>query len=345
MEWASAINLIGSRFVTRVMTRSGVRCRELATLVSGGLPTSRSARLVIEQNLTDWQLADPREYIQPFGLHAPGDSACGHAVFEARVAGKRVLIPALSMMRAFFRPTRYLLPQMFCPQALSRVLFVDSSEALPTVKYFTETWRNLEGSRYGDVTGPLAWMTFFESAARFASSVHRHARDGRIALELPIAEARLAVWGIRSADCFRATHLTVLSLQACENPVSWAGSQSRAIYRRNVVETDGPSPELRDASLPVRPDGTVDLSDDEWAEVEPVLFPSNIRHRRLNLPPRLIFDGLLRKLAHGTAWRNTNYPVGGHLHARYWYRRWNESGRFAAAIERLVQLRMRVSSG
>lgn len=329
MEWLSAVQSTHRGFVAKMEADGGAHLAPLSSLVSRGIPNERRARKVVDQQFASWREVDSAEYFQAFGISPTCAGRSGHAVYEAGDNDLRVLIPALVIMRAFFRPTQYLLPQMFAPQALDRVRYLDFSKAPPSIEFVSETWRNL-GDRYGDVRTPISWMSVFPSAMRFAGSVHLNARSGRIALLLPKARIKIALQGQRQERCLYATNATLLEVDALEEPMDWAMNHAKRIYRRAPVNSKS-SPVLRVADIPPRPDGSLEVDDEEWALIKLILLPE-CSERRLRIDQRGVFNGILRKLAIGSGWRSTAYPVGGRTHALYAYRRWSQNGALNGAL-------------
>jgi hypothetical protein len=186
MEWATGIRMSNRLWVATLMSKEGVREVTLDALVSSGLPSVRTERIVLEQEMGAWRETASNDYLVAFGMNEETLTSNCHAVYETQHGELRVLIPALVIMRTFFRPTQYLLPQMLLAQALDRVRFMDRSVSPPRVTFLRSTLRNL-GARYGDLVTPISWMSVFPSAIAFAASPHLHARSGRIAVTLPAA--------------------------------------------------------------------------------------------------------------------------------------------------------------
>ncbi len=338
MQWLSAVKSSNRGFIATLETEQATLLTPLASLVSAGLPTERSSRNVIDQRIADWREVDSTEYIQAFGMHCASADRSGHAIYAACHKDVRLLIPALVIMRAFFRPTRYLLPQMFAPQALDHVRYLDCSYSPPQVEFYSLTLRNLSG-RAGDMRTPISWMSVFPSAMRFAASVHLHARSGRIAVTLPDARVKLAVQGKRQGRCLYATNATLLELDAQEQPLAWASDHPTTIYRRAPVNPTR-STVLRVTDIPLRLDGSVEVDDGEWALIEPILISASCSRRRLKLDQRAIFDGIVRKLMLGTGWKSTSYITGSPTNALYAYRRWSRDGAFQRALAVLRHCRL-----
>lgn len=340
MEWAARIDNTIRGLGVQIVSTTSVRIEKPNSLVSSGLPDARAHRVVIDQELTTWREAEPRDYLMQFGFDESTSRRNLHAVYETKSNATRILIPALVLMRALFRPTRYLLPEMFRPQALDRIRFLDLSEPVPRVEFLPATLRNLP-DRYGDVTTPIAWMSSFPSAMAFAASVHRFAMEGRIAVALPKAKMRLSFRGSVKRATFFATSAELLEVMATEAPLDWAAAHPRLVFRRATHVSETPSEVLR-VALPLRSDGAVDVSDDEWRLIQPILCPPQKVKRRSRVDPRRVFDGVLRKLVLATAWRNTPYVVGSAANARFAYRQWKRSGALEAALSVLRRARTSV---
>jgi transposase len=338
MEWAQGIEACGRSFAARIVNTNAARVVLIRALVSDGLPTDRTSRIVVEQQLSGWREIAPDEYCDVLcGGHTAG-IAPGHAVYETASGNVRVLVPALAIMRMLFRPTEYLLPAMFSPQALDRVRILDVTTTPPRVEFFSKTWRDRVGG-YSDRSTPISWMSAFPSAIRFAASVHINACAGRIAVSLPNATARLALQGRLQANTLFVTHGTLLELNAAESPLGWIKDHPLQIYKRATSIGKGPHRVLKDTEIALRPDGTVDLTDEEWDRIEPILLANRKILKPYSLDPRLLFDGILRKLALGSGWRATPYRVGSENNARFAYRSWRRACTFDAAVMELRRIR------
>lgn len=324
MEWASGIEWSDKGYIARIEDEDKEWRVPLKKLVSSGVPDAKTTRIVVDQPLDTWCESDPAEYVHAFSSRLT-PSSTGHAVYASAHEGIRSLVPALVFMRALFRPTRHLLPALCGPQALDRIRYSDFSQTPPIIKFYRKTWANL-GRRYADVSTTVSWLSSFPSAVAFAGSVHLNAQLGRIAVTLPLARARLALRGVRAQGTLFATSAVLLELNATEKPFTWAEGHTLKIYKRNTSMVTGPFPILQSLAVPLRPDGSVDVTDEEWLAIAPVLIPKGNHHRFSAHNPRLLLDGILRKLAFGTAWRSTPYRTGKKPNAQYAYRTWRSSG-------------------
>lgn len=332
MDWALGIDTSAAGFGAVLLKGNEVQSVGLHRLVSEGVPAGHRSRVKLDHDMREWRATDPDEYLQAFGFSSAHTSANRHAVYEITGGGRRLLVPALVLMRAFFRPAKILLPRMFWAQALDHIRVVDPLESPPRVHLLSPSWGSVEG-RVGDARLPLTWLSVFPTAMEFAASVHRSARAGAIAVTMPAARASISFHGCRSGASLYVTKATMLEVDALEQPLEWARGHPVEVFRRRTVSWDGACPALQVADVPSRRDGKYDLTDDEWAKVEPVLYPPAIRRPIRQLCPRRTFDGVLRKLVLGTGWRATEYPVGTHTNMLYAYRKWNKSGALSRALD------------
>ncbi len=336
MLWACKVgsDFSGFHVVVEDIERSR-RTIGLAQLISHGLPSESGRSEVVSLDFSAGHPTDPEEYLRAFGF-GPGTRASGHLVFEFKTSQRRFLVPALTLMRALFRPARYLLPEMFAPQALDHVRFVEVREGTPHITVHA-SWNDGRLRNYGDVLGPLAWMTFFPTAATMASSVHAFASRGVLGLALPRATAKLSASGVRVDETMFVTRIAMVELYAEEPAVQAATQYSPRVVYRAVARGGRLSP-MRDSSLPLRPDGRVDVTDHEWEVIKPILM-GRTPARRFKLDQRRILDGVLRKLSLGTSWNETDYPEGGRENALHAWRSWTANGRWDDAVARLTALR------
>lgn len=330
MEWTAGIESSSNAFRAQVLNQGVTQIVDLKYLVSGGLPRERRSRTVVDGEMRDWKEADPAEYLDAFSI-ARKTAPNNHAVYETRNRQRRILIPALAIMRAFFRPAKYLLPRMFLPQPLDQVRFVDTSLSPPNVEFLAETLRNL-GPKCGELKTPISWMSMFPSAIDFAGSVHLNARSGRIAVSFPAARVRIAFQGRRKESVLLVTNATLLGLDAVEQPIHWAANHPLKIYERASYSIPTRSPILQTGDIPVNGNGLPHLSDEEWNLIEPILFPPGEPRRKPKLSQRGLFDGILCKLILGTGWKSTRYPVGTATNVLYAYRSWTATGVLEAAL-------------
>lgn len=292
----------------------------MAALASDGLPTGLEKRRA-ETNFEAWEEASAEVYASAFGW--PSRDA-RHKVWTVKVAGTTFVIPALALMRAFFRPHAYVLDELFRPQGLDGICTYSGSEVV-----LVRSWPGAKvQSKLAYILEPLAWMYSFPSARQMASSVYQHAQAGVIGVELPRAAVRLTATGTTIDAHFYVTRLVVSAVEALEAPFEFVQSpQRRFRFKASALEHDAQVPRAAPAvdRLPLR-NGEFRTSDAEWKILQPLLNTSKRARRYDN---RLILDGILEKVCTGKGWREVSYAAGTYVTANRQYISWKSNGTWA----------------
>jgi hypothetical protein len=351
MEWACGVgrDLHGPHILVEDSKR---RLSKLALkgAVSAGIPTGGDKKLGVTLDLKAYQTADPEDYVRAFGF-APGTHRSSHTVFKFlnnedsnytthvnhvyRVAV--LIIPSLVFIRALFRPSRYMLPALFQPQALDHVRYMETTDGVPRLQMLA-SWADSSLDKYGDVLGPLTWMSCFPSAVAMAHSVFAFASEGILAIQLPLASARMSANGVKIGETLYVTRLTIIEVVARERPVRDAEHSPVKIVYHAVSKTYSLQKNPLGRLPPKKADGSIELTDTEWLAIRPILTGSTPT-RRFKLDQRKIFDGVLRKLSEGIGWRVAGYAEGGKENAAHAWRTWVRNGRWDLAIAQLEILR------
>ena len=126
MDWALGIAVKNGRLVVEGIGRGGdLEIGDIAGLGTSGVPAC--PQLVKHNGILEFGsfvVGNADEYLRAFSLSFPKHSGNRHMVLKGKFDGVQVVIPALVLMRALFRPTKFLLPLMFRAQALDRVRFL-----------------------------------------------------------------------------------------------------------------------------------------------------------------------------------------------------------------------------
>lgn len=157
----------------------------LTALLESGLPeVAIRRRLLVEGEFANLLTTSASFYWDAMSIAVPKSASNQHDVFCYRVGGVHMLIPALVLMRAFFKPVPLLLPKMFTPANVDQVSFVDyGSDPVGCVIYdaeFCSVMRKRADGTSKDVA--IRWLQLSESARRTAQSVHRLGRAGRLSV-------------------------------------------------------------------------------------------------------------------------------------------------------------------
>lgn len=295
-------------------------CVPIAALASEGLPTGLEKRRA-ETNFEAWREAPAEVYASAFGW--PGGDA-RHKVWTVKATGTTFVVPALALMRAFFRPHPYVLEELFRPQGLDGICTYSGSEVA-----LVRSWPGAKAqAKLASILEPLAWMYSFPSARQMASSVYQHAQAGVIGVDLPRASVRLTATG-KSIDAhFYVTRLVVSAVEALEAPFEFAQARHRNFrFKASALERDAQAPSAAPAvdRLPLR-NGECRTSDGEWLILQPLL---NTAKRARRYDNRLILDGILEKMCTGKGWRDVTYSAGTFVTANRQYISWKNNGTWA----------------
>jgi hypothetical protein len=146
-----------------------------------------------------------------------------HGLYSWLLNGTTYLVPALALLRVFFRLPK-LLAEIFRPQALERIALLDycKGKYSPTVHMLIGGLSFKDTRQQNEYNLLLRWMLSHPSARRMAGSVHQHALQGHINLSLPNAVAYLEVTGVALQNSFFVTRCNLQSLHPEEAPATTA---------------------------------------------------------------------------------------------------------------------------
>jgi transposase len=344
MDWARRLVVSGGELVVEVASANGTtHLLGLAELYRRGLPGGEKVvRQTLTVNFADFVPCNAREYAVHFGIPVAGESVGGHQVFEVQHKGQRFLVPALALMRALFRPASKLLANMFAPSALERTCHIDSSQDDARIVIDARWATRAQERQNSDWVGPLSWMMLHPSARRMADSVHRHAMGGCLGVDLPHGQVEVVLAGVHSPSAVMATEVRLLSVVPADAPEQTVVCLSHQVSFINRDWARGRNVRMAiSTEVPLHKDGSICLTDAEWAVVGPMLEGQRSKPRPYEHCQRSLFEGVLTKLATGKCWRLSPYAVGDWRNAATSYRRWKTRGTFAAALEALRTMRSR----
>lgn len=362
-EWALAVSVSESTLAVPVLLANGEReTLRVQSLASRGLPTAGAlCARVNDTNLSTWERVPAREYLAGFGLrldagagpggHSDAEADAGHEVYALTDGGRRFLVPALVLMRAFFRAGTHMLPEMFHPQALDHLCYPDSRE--PHGVKVTAKWaQGVAGLRLANVAAVLAWLRASPETRELAASVHANAMQGRIALSRVPLIARLVPWGVERDGTVYVTSLSVKLLRLVGQPElprlsegvrrgePGQGKKKEGVnlYGKGAAGNSVAGLAKRLRIVP-RPDGQPGLLDAEWLEVEQIL--NSQKKRKRGGASREIAEAVIAKIAlpYRTPWSALG-PVGisqDRLATSYY--KWAQAGVLEAALKRLNEMR------
>ncbi len=327
-NWALGVSSSAPRGID-IITNTGQRSVvDLEALTKEGIPApQKTKRLVFEGEFSSWQPGSADAYLAGLGLALPEGCENRHGVYTlVSDKGITVHVPALVLMRAFFKPNHLLFPAVFAPAGIDLLSFVDYSASPPAVviddracaKHLSKTAFGVSQDR------ALQWLQLSKSAKRMTHSACQNALRGWLKVSLPQGWVRIAFHGPSTGEHLFATKAALVSAEVSEGD-SITGAREEIIFHAKADAKRNPAASIRDISVPLHPDGRAELTQAEWNCIEPMLKgkrPKQAMHSQQD-----VLNAVLYKLASGLAWKKV---ASGNLtmtDLTSTFRRWVTSGR------------------
>lgn len=337
-DYAQRIVVAGRKLAVEMLARDGgTYLAGLDELYRVGLPKAGKRQPgTLSVSFCDFREVPSAEYERNVGITSCHGSQ--HQVFELNNQGTRILIPALALMRGLFRPKSLLLARMFAPHALDRFCLWHEEDGKTEVLVEPKWWcPSLEAS-HGNWKDVVRWMFSHESARRMADSVHRNAMAGRLALDLPEAEADIVLTGMDVDGVICVTGVRFASLTPLEAPQHPFNLQTPIQFFDKETLAHKASTQCIELDIPAGQAG-LEVTEIEWGALAPILVKPRREALRTHCP-RGIFNDVLKKLSSGTSWRNAQLQASDWRLAATTYQRWRVSGAFEKALAVLAASRM-----
>ncbi len=292
MEWATSVDLFGGT-ATIEDGNGESTLLDLARLHDRGL-----SRIDKEQHTIRIQLdegSSTSEFPEDMGqlLAIPNELWSKHSLYKWTIKGRDYLVPALALMRTFFGPSRHLLAEMFRPQALERICYLDFDSTPPALRLVIGRAQPVDQRAREAVDQRLSWMLAYPTAHQMAGSIHRFGLQGRLDITLPKATAYVEVTGMPMRDSFFVTRCRLMSLTPQETPIAGVPATARFVMQKfrghgcEVARHDN---------------GSTRLTDAEWEHIYKLFDTGSTLLASPASRARL--DTILGKLAQETAWKN-----------------------------------------
>lgn len=331
MDWATGLVFQNGKLMAEFSDSSGRKTvADLPSLAAHGLPSSATHRRKVSTDFYTWKSVSSVLYLTAFSL--PQHNTASHQFFQFDDDGVEFFVPALALMRAFFRPAKFVLPEMFLPHGIERVCTPGNQEHCEIIAEGDWSSRFRTMHRASGFL-PLSWLYSFPSAREMAGSLHGNALAGRVGMSLPKAKVQAAAHGLQIGKAFYVTELRLVSLDALESPYDFAETHCTTIpflSAKNPCPDGKPSEPLHDAAIRTHPDGGFLTSDEEWKVLEPVLATNP--HPRQTHDVRRLLDGIVEKVGTGVAWRKMRCPTGTWGTASSALQRWKKNGVWAQVL-------------
>ncbi|MFV9475175.1 transposase [Advenella sp. RU8] len=312
----------------------------LDALVKEGVPAAKKmTRLVFEGELSSLMLCAAHYYQDGMGIKLPEGANNRHEVFTFNTEnGLTGYVPVLVLMRAFFKPHKFVLPAVFTPVGVDLLSFVNYAESPPTVVVDDNNLRQ-HGKHWHcgpNKTKLLYWLQISKSANGMAQSVYKNALRNKLGLLLPKGQVRIIFHGQKAGDKFYVSKATLISVSISAED-SIACKNEEIIFHAMADPAQKATASIRNITIPLHLDGQSAVSDDEWAVVEPLL--KREKNGRLRLPQRELLNVVLNKLASDVSWKKVARGDFSITDLTAAFRRWTTTGRFELVLDCLRGMR------
>lgn len=313
---------------------------EVSELSKVGLPSISSAhRVAFEGDFASWRIVEPDAYLEAFGMDLVDGMRNQHTVWTCQAGTVTAHIPTLVLMRAFFKPLPTVLPAVFRPASIDTLSFVNYAATPPHVviddpRLATRIAIIQEGVSQGTA---LTWLQLSESAKQSAHSVYRFALERELSLSLPSGRVKMILHGRLVGQELYVTKAALVSIvvAAADN---LTGSQKEFTFHAMADATRTPTASIRGIRVSSHADGSVTVSDSEWAVLKHLLASQ----RRLDvceMSQRHLLNIVLNKLATGTSWHKVPKEPFSTTDLTSAFRRWKTSGRLDKVLTQLETTR------
>lgn len=227
----------------------------VAVLTQRGLPKRRKDRVLFETSFSRWEVASPDVYFTALSIELPAHVEVKHRVYRVLTAdGLEVMVPALALMQAFFRPQAKVLTAAFSALNIDTQAFVDFVEEVPVVRTLFGAGVFSTGHEDQGIDRYLKWLMTSRSGRICAQSAHTHALHGWLDLDLPQGDFRLGANGVKVGNQLFVTELSVQSVAIPADDNLTGQAEVFYLNGNTHVRVDLPS------SVGAEP-----LTDTEWA--------------------------------------------------------------------------------
>ncbi len=339
--WIVEIKLSERKAV--LLERQTTRNIELGELSKTGLPTAAARkRLAFQGEFKNWTVSrsdtDWESYLRAYGVTPPQKMAQRQVVFLHEHQGLQLVVPALALMRAFFKPTAYLLEKMFFPANVDGVSFVEHGSRIANVVIDDTAlgWRVRALQSGVNKENCVRWLQLSRSARAMAQSVHLMAANGTLGLSMPTGLYRMVVHGVQTRNVFFVNHVSLVDV-VCEASDSMTGEQEQYIFHEAGKHERQPLASTTDYLVPTHRDGSTATTNAEWQILADIIQARG--NRRVTHCQRSILDAVLDKIATQQPWKSNPANGWSKTDVTNAFRRWVLTGRLHAALDALQSMR------
>lgn len=341
MVWIVEIRSVERKAV--LLEGQSLRKIELGELSKTGLPTAPARqRLAFQGEFKEWKVsgsdADWANYLSAYGVTPPPQLKQRQLVFRLEHHGLQLVVPALALMRTFFKPCAYLLEKMFTPANVDGVSFVDQSNGIANVVIDDTAlgWRVRALQSGVNKENCVRWLQLSRSARTMAQSVHTMAANGALGFCMPNGRFRMVVHGLKKGPVLYVNQVSLVDV-VCEASDSQTDAPAHYVFHEGAKEVREPLASTSDYQVPTHPDGSTATTDTEWQALGGILKAKG--NRRVIHCQRSLFDAVLAKISTNEPWKVDNRHSWTKSDVTNAFRRWVLTGRLQEALDALEPMR------
>lgn len=302
------------------------------------IPVAGVSRISAKTCFSHWQLVDASEYLSVMDIDTD-PAANRHQVFQVDYNGLCLVVPAILVIKALFRPSATVFEYLFRPSGIDMLLAPTHSNGSVSVVLIPQRLRQHVPVRDSSFER-LRWLYCFPSARAAFNSVYTHATSGAVGVTLPNAEVDIRLKGRMTGNKIFASSLHVKQCAPLEASFDWAGRQPQDFRLIGRAVSEHLNTILTDSDLIEGPVGW-ELSNEEWARIEH-LFPSGPRLRS-GSQARAFIGAIFRKLGTGVGWASVNSEFGTTSAVSSFYRNCLRSKKWDKVIMTIMEMREQTS--
>lgn len=336
MEWTLGISQDTSS-IEVFTSNEGIQFRsidEVARERPKAPRTSNTRRIVFEGALSSWLPSDPNKYVKGLGICLPKGCLSRHDVFKfINDNGLMVHVPAMVLMRAFFKPNSLLFPAAFKPVGPDIFAYIDYSQTPPTVviddkAYLRHTPRGRESNAPDKL---IEWLLISKSARSSMRSIHLAASNGEIKIRLPLGDIRIALHGPQVGNDVFVINATLISMTIPAED-SLTETSETMIFHSMANPKRMTKASIAGIKIPLNSDGTTSVTDKEWLLIEPILT-LKVSGQKIIHSKRDILNAILSKLSSGIWWAKVQKKGFSTTNLVGAFRNWQMSGLLTQVLE------------
>jgi hypothetical protein len=333
--WLQCVDRQNGFLQGKVMKRDGdVEWRDLDSTWDVDTPVARGSKMSGTTCFSRWKLVDASEYLADMKIEiSKGEDR--HQVFAVDLNGLSLVVPAILVLKALFKPNATVFEYLFRPSGLDMLLAPKDSNGSTSVALLPQRMRQHVPVRDTSFER-LRWLYCFPSARAAFDSVYTYAASGTVGVKLPKAQVDISLQGRLLGKKFLVAVLNISACTPLEEPFDWAGWQPESFRLKTQPPSVQLNPILASSDILEGAAGWA-LSDMEWARVEH-LFPAGTRLTTGNRAREFI-GAILTKLGTGVGWAWANSRFGTTAGVSSFYQNCRKSGRWDKVMTIVMETR------